>query len=41
MSILYPEMDDFAALYNKNAYRNLDNDHLDYLLTLWETLKIN
>ena len=41
MAILYPEMDDFAALYNKNAYRNLDGDHLDYLLTLWETLKIN
>ena len=41
MEILYPPMDDFSAVYNKNAYRNLDSDHLDYLLTLWETLKIN
>ena len=41
MAILYPEMDNFAALYNQNAYRNLDAAHLDYLLTLWETLKIN
>ncbi len=41
MAILYPEMEDFAALYNKNAYRNLDAEHLEYLHSLWETLKIN
>jgi spermidine/putrescine transport system substrate-binding protein len=41
MEILYPAMDDFSALYNANAYRNLDNDLLDYVNTLWETLKIN
>jgi hypothetical protein len=41
MEILYPAMDDFSALYNTNAYQNLDNDLLDYVNTLWETLKIN
>lgn len=41
MAILYPEMEDFSALYNAYAYRNLDSEHLSYLLTLWETLKIN
>jgi spermidine/putrescine transport system substrate-binding protein/spermidine/putrescine transport system permease protein len=41
MEILYPAMDDFAALYNANAYQNLDNDLLSYVNTLWETLKIN
>ena len=41
MAILYPEMEDFAALYNTNAYRNLDTEHLEYLHSLWETLKIN
>jgi spermidine/putrescine transport system permease protein len=41
MEILYPAMDDFSALYNANAYRNLDNNLLDYVNTLWETLKIN
>ena len=41
MAILYPDWDDFAALYNEYAYRNLDSDLLDYINTLWETLKIN
>ena len=41
MEILYPEMENFSELYNANAYRNLDAEHLDYLNTLWETLKIN
>ena len=41
MAILYPEVENFAALYNTNAYRNLDADHLAYLHSLWETLKIN
>jgi len=41
IAILYPEMDDFSALYNKYAYRNLDQEMLDYLNTLWETVKIN
>ena len=40
MSILYPEMDDFSALYNEYAYRNLDQETLDYVNVLWEELKI-
>ena len=41
MEILYPDLGDFAEVYNAYAYRNLDDAHLDYLNTLWETLKIN
>ncbi len=41
IEILYPDLSDFARLFNENAYRNLDAEHLDYLNTLWETLKIN
>ena len=41
MAILYPEISDFGALYSSYAYRNLDNDTLDYINTLWEELKIN
>ena len=41
MEILYPGIDDFSALFNKLAYRNLDTEMLDYINTLWETLKIN
>ena len=41
MELLYPGISDFAAEYNKYAYRNLDNEMLDYLNTLWETVKIN
>jgi len=41
MEILYPEMGDFSELYNKYAYRNLDPETLDYVNSLWETLKIN
>ena len=41
MAILYPDIGDFSALYNQYAYRNLDNDMLDYINTLWEELKIN
>ena len=38
---LYPEGEDFATAYNQLAYRNLSNDMLDYVNTLWENLKIN
>ncbi len=38
---LYPERGDFATAYNQLAYRNLSNDMLDYVNTLWENLKIN
>ena len=41
ISILYPGIDDFKENYNIYAYRNLSNDQLDYINTLWETLKIN
>ena len=41
MEILYPEIEDFSALYNEYAYRNLDLDMLDFVNTLWETLKIS
>ena len=41
MEILYPELEDFTALYNEYAYRNLDQATLDYLNTLWEELKIS
>ena len=41
LEVLYPPMESFADLFNRNAYRNLDAEHLNYLNTLWETLKIN
>lgn len=41
VAILYPGVEDFSALYNTYAYRNLDTDTLDYINTLWENLKIN
>lgn len=41
MDILYPELDDFSALYNTYAYRTLDQELLDYVTSLWETLKIS
>lgn len=41
MEILYPGMEDFSALYNRYAYRNLDSETLNYLNTLWEELKIS
>ena len=40
MAILYPEMGNFNEQYNAYAYRNLNNEMLDYLNSLWETLKI-
>ncbi len=41
MTILYPETENFAQQYNTNAYRNLKPEMLDYINTLWETVKIN
>ncbi|MBQ9686864.1 MAG: spermidine/putrescine ABC transporter substrate-binding protein [Oscillospiraceae bacterium] len=41
MEILYPGIDDFGALYNQYAYRSLDEQTLDYVNSLWESLKIN
>ena len=41
MEVLYPEIENFAQLYNAYAYRNLDSDTLGYITGLWETLKIS
>ena len=41
MEILYPDLGDFAAIYNEVAYRDMSAEMLDYLNTLWETVKIN
>ncbi len=41
MEILYPNLGDFAEQYNRYAYQNLPKDMLDYMNSLWETLKIN
>ena len=41
MEILYSQVDKFGELYNKYAYRNLEQETLDYVNSLWETLKIN
>jgi len=41
MEVLYPEIADFAAQYDKYSYKNLDAETLDYINTLWETIKIN
>ncbi len=41
MAILYPNLGDFSALYNQYAYRDMAPEMLDYLNTLWETIKIS
>ncbi len=41
IDILYPDLGDFSEQYNRYAYRNLDSELLDYINTLWETVKIN
>lgn len=41
MEILYPDIANFSENYNKYAYRNLDQEMLDYINTLWENVKIN
>ena len=41
IEVLYPGLDNFSELYNQYAYRNLDKDTLDYMNSLWESLKIN
>lgn len=41
MEILYPEGVNFSEEYNKLAYRNLDDEMLSYINSLWENLKIN
>ncbi len=41
MEILYRFTDDFSDLFNRYAYRNLDQETLTYINDLWETLKIS
>ena len=41
MEILYPDIENFSKNYNEFAYRGLDQATLDYVNSLWETLKIN
>lgn len=41
MEILYPDLGEFSQLYNTYAYRSLNPEILDYLNTLWETVKLN
>lgn len=41
MEILYPELGNFAEQYNRFAYRNMSDEMLEYLNTLWEGVKIN
>ncbi len=41
MDLLYPELDNFAEMYNQYAYRNLDIETLHYVNDLWEAVKIN
>ena len=41
IEILYPDLGSFREQYNQYAYRNLDNETLNYINTLWETLKIS
>ena len=41
MEILYASADNFSEKYNEFAYRTLNQEMLDYVNTLWETLKVN
>ena len=41
MAVLYPDLGDFSAQYNRLAFRNMDADMLSYMTTLWENVKIN
>lgn len=41
MDVLYGRADDFSEQYAASAYHNLKPETLDYINTLWETLKIN
>ena len=41
MAILYPELGEFSELYKTYAYRSMELEMLDYLNSLWETVKLN
>ena len=41
MEILYPDRKEFTQTYNEVAFRNLPQEILDYMSTLWEGVKIS
>ena len=41
IEILYPDVEHFKENYNQFAYRNLSDEMLDYITSLWENLKIS
>ncbi len=41
IATLYPEIENFSEQYNASAYRNLSQEMLDDMNSLWETVKIN
>ncbi len=41
IAVLYPEGYNFAESYQKYAFRNLPNETLDYMTSLWEEIKIS
>ena len=41
MAILYPDRKEFAKTYNEVAFRNLPQDILDYMSSLWENVKMS
>ena len=41
MAILYPDRGEFARTYNEVAFRNLPQDILDYMSSLWENVKMS
>ena len=41
MAVLYPGIENFRERYNEMAYQNLDPETLNFVNTLWESLKIS
>ncbi len=41
MAVLYPDLGNFSELYNQFAFRDMSPEMLDYINTLWETVKIS
>ncbi len=41
IEILYPDLGAFSERYNRYAYRSLNSETLDYVNTLWESVKLN
>lgn len=41
MAILYPGIESFSDTYDRVAFRNLPQEMLDYMNTLWENVKVS